>query len=134
VPLALRINLIMSDGSQEGERPRTPDSQRAGPGQASLQSPKQSAEVAPDAEPPSEAPVISNSEPDYSIFTTWEKRFIVLGASAAAFFSPLTAQIYLPALNLLAEDFQITSSQVNLTVTTYMVRRDDALRLLNSTC
>lgn len=77
--------------------------------------------LSPNSEPVSEAPVV-DSRPNYSIFTTWEKRSIVLGAAAAAFFSPLTAQIYLPALNLLAVDFSISESQANLTVTTYMVR------------
>lgn len=59
--------------------------------------------------------------PPYSIFTTWEKRFIVLAASGTAFFSPLTAQIYFPALTAIAEDLGVTDSQVNLTVTTYMI-------------
>jgi hypothetical protein len=82
----------------------------------------QSAEaIPPNSEPSSEAPVV-DSRPNYSVFTTWEKRSIVLGAAAAAFFSPLTAQIYLPALNLLAVDFKISVTQANLTVTTYMVR------------
>jgi hypothetical protein len=74
----------------------------------------------PDSEPPSEAPVI-DTRPNYSVFATWEKRCIVLASAAAAFFSPLTAQIYLPALNILALDFHISSAQANLTVTTYMV-------------
>ena len=42
-------------------------------------------------------------------------------AATAAFFSPTTAQIYLPALNTLAETFNVFISQINLTVTTYMV-------------
>ncbi len=39
----------------------------------------------------------------------------------SAFFSPLTAQIYLPALTVLAQDFNVSNSQINLTVTTYMI-------------
>ncbi|KAH8681739.1 major facilitator superfamily domain-containing protein [Xylariales sp. PMI_506] len=74
----------------------------------------------PAAEPSSEAP-IPEPKPDYSIFTTWQKRWIVLGAAATAFFSPLSAQIYLPALTLLSTDFNITAAQANLTVTTYMI-------------
>ena len=61
------------------------------------------------------------SGPPYSIFTTWQKRGIVLGAALTAFFSPLTAQIYLPALNLLAHDLHVTNTQINLTITTYMI-------------
>ncbi|KUI68354.1 Quinidine resistance protein 2 [Cytospora mali] len=83
-----------------------------------------------DQEPTSEQPVPSPSPdgdpsqavpPRYSAFTLWEKRFIVLGASLSAFFSPLTAQIYYPALNILQQDFHVSSSQINLTVTTYMI-------------
>ncbi|KAK1758919.1 major facilitator superfamily domain-containing protein [Echria macrotheca] len=59
--------------------------------------------------------------PIYSIYSLWEKRLIVLAASFSAFFSPLTAQIYLPALNALAEEFRVSNAQINLTVTTYMI-------------
>lgn len=76
-------------------------------------------------EPPSEAKESSPDQPEnpppYSIYTLWEKRFIVLGASLSAFFSPLTAQIYLPALPTLSKDFNVSASQINLTVTTYMI-------------
>jgi multidrug resistance protein len=57
----------------------------------------------------------------YTVFTPWEKRGIMAVASMAAFFSPLTAQIYLPALTTLADDFHVSDSQINLTVTTYMI-------------
>lgn len=67
-------------------------------------------------EPPSEA-----TQAPYSIHTLWEKRLIVLAASLSAFFSPLTAQIYLPALPTLSKDLHVTSSQINLTVTTYLI-------------
>ncbi|CAK7210818.1 hypothetical protein SCUCBS95973_000918 [Sporothrix curviconia] len=59
--------------------------------------------------------------PRYSVYSLWEKRWIVLAVSAAAFFSPVTAQIYLPALNVIAADFGISATQVNLTMTTYMI-------------
>ncbi|KAK0718577.1 major facilitator superfamily domain-containing protein [Lasiosphaeria miniovina] len=76
-------------------------------------------------EPPTEAPGGDDSggapAPVYSIYTTWEKRWIVVGGSLAATFSPLTAQIYLPALTVLARDFSVTDTQINLTVTTYMI-------------
>lgn len=83
-----------------------------------------------DQEPPSEDPV-SSSSPDgdpsqaverpYSSFTLWEKRLIIIGATMSALFSPLTAQIYFPALNLVADDFHVSISKINLTVTTYMI-------------
>lgn len=92
--------------------------------------PPQDSSRAADQEPPSEKPVTSPS-PDgdpsqavqapYSSFSLWEKRFIVLGAALSAFFSPLTAQIYFPALNVVAQAFDVSTSQINLTVTTYMI-------------
>ena len=65
--------------------------------------------------------VEAQSPPRYSIYSKWQKSLIVLGASVAAFISPLTGQIYLPALTVISSDLNITSSQVNLTITTYMI-------------
>ncbi|KAK8930167.1 hypothetical protein H634G_01277 [Metarhizium anisopliae BRIP 53293] len=62
-----------------------------------------------------------NDGPPYSVFTPWQKRAIVLGAAITAFFSPLTAQIYLPALTQLSRDLGVTNTQINLTITTYMI-------------
>ncbi|KAF7558354.1 hypothetical protein G7046_g5792 [Stylonectria norvegica] len=59
--------------------------------------------------------------PPYSSFTAWQKRFIVLAAALTAFFSPLSAQIYFPALTTIADNLHVSDSQVNLTVTTYMI-------------
>ncbi|KAK4466228.1 major facilitator superfamily domain-containing protein [Cladorrhinum samala] len=76
-------------------------------------------------EPPSELPTSSldhhEAQSPYSIHSSWGKKWIVLAASISAFFSPLTAQIYLPALNVLAKDFGVSSAKMNLTVTTYMI-------------
>ncbi|TGJ75887.1 hypothetical protein E0Z10_g10946, partial [Xylaria hypoxylon] len=78
----------------------------------------QIADRAADAEPRSEVQAPSGKK--YSIFTTTEKRGIVLAAAAGAFFSPLSAQIYFPALDALSRDLGISVTEVNLTVTTYM--------------
>lgn len=83
-----------------------------------------------DQEPPSEQPVPSPSpngdpsqavEAPYSSFSLFEKRMIVLAAALSAFFSPLTAQIYFPALNVVAQAFDVSITRINLTVTTYMI-------------
>lgn len=58
----------------------------------------------------------------YSVFTPTQKRFIILAAALASSFSPLSANIYYPALNSIAADLEVSSSQINLTITTYMVR------------
>ncbi len=38
-----------------------------------------------------------------------------------AFFSPLSANIYYPIFNILAQDFHVSNTLINLTVTVYMV-------------
>lgn len=58
---------------------------------------------------------------DYSIFTVNQRRFIVFMASWAGFFSPVSSQIYFPALNTLAKDLHVSNSLINLTLTSYMV-------------
>ncbi|THH19063.1 hypothetical protein EW146_g2038 [Bondarzewia mesenterica] len=57
----------------------------------------------------------------YSVFTPKEKWFIVIVASLAATFSPLTANIYLPAIPVIASQFHESIEKINLTVTIYMV-------------
>ena len=59
--------------------------------------------------------------PVYSVFTKNQKRFIIFMASWAGFFSPVSGQIYFPALNPLATDLHVSSSLINLTLTSYMV-------------
>ena len=62
-------------------------------------------------------------EPPFYIFTSNERRFIVVMASLAALFSPLSANIYYPALNTLSEELHQSLSKINLTITTYLVRQ-----------
>ena len=63
----------------------------------------------------------SSADAPYSTFTTTQKKLIVLTASVAAFFSPLSANMYLPALNVIASDLNVSSTLINLTITTYLV-------------
>jgi len=63
----------------------------------------------------------TTNSPPWSVFTLQQKRFIVLMVAMAGFFSPLTANIYFPALNTLATDFHVSSSVINLTLTSYMI-------------
>jgi hypothetical protein len=57
----------------------------------------------------------------YSVFTLMQKRLIILTAALASSFSPLSANIYYPSLNSLAKDLHVSPSQINLTITSYMV-------------
>ena len=75
---------------------------------------------------PPEAPVqttttMSTIGPVHSVFTTNQKRFIVFMSSWAGFFSPVSGNIYFPALNSLARDLHVSNSIINLTLTSYMV-------------
>ncbi|KAJ6179561.1 hypothetical protein N7519_010022 [Penicillium mononematosum] len=58
---------------------------------------------------------------DYSVFTVSQRRYIVFMASWAGFFSPVSSQIYFPALNTLAKDLHVSNSLINLTLTSYMI-------------
>ncbi|KKK11865.1 putative MFS transporter [Aspergillus ochraceoroseus] len=62
-----------------------------------------------------------DSHTPYSVFTKSQKRYIVFSASWAGFFSPVSSQIYFPALNSLAHDLNVSSSLINLTLTSYMI-------------
>ena len=64
---------------------------------------------------------VSTAGPVHSVFTKNQKRFIVVMASFGGFFSPVSANIYFPALNALAKDLGVTSTLINLTLTSYMV-------------
>lgn len=70
-----------------------------------------------DPESAREAP----TTPQYSIFTRSQKRYIVFLAAFAGFFSPLSANIYFPALNTLATDLKVSNALINLTLTSYMI-------------
>ena len=71
------------------------------------------ADGAANANPQDDAP--------YSIWTYGEKLAMVLLVSFMALISPMSGQIYLPALPLLARDLDVSASLINLTVTTYVV-------------
>ncbi|KAK4892480.1 hypothetical protein LTR28_002316, partial [Elasticomyces elasticus] len=64
---------------------------------------------------------VATSTPPWSVFTPRQKKFIVFMVACAGFFSPLSANIYFPALNTLSVDLNVSSSLINLTLTSYMI-------------
>lgn len=60
-------------------------------------------------------------EKPYSVFSPHEKRIIVLCAGLCAFFSPVSGQIYFPALNEIARDLNVSLDLVNLSITSYLI-------------
>lgn len=65
-------------------------------------------------------PVQSNRVP-FTVYTMKQKRFIVFMTACAGFFSACSANIYFPALNSLSKDFHVSSTLINLTLTSYMI-------------
>ncbi|KAI9726409.1 MAG: hypothetical protein M1834_009037 [Cirrosporium novae-zelandiae] len=63
----------------------------------------------------------STTPPRHTAFGPWEKKFIVFMASLGSFISPLSSNIYYPALNTLAHDLHVTNSKINLSITTFMI-------------
>lgn len=61
------------------------------------------------------------SGPPYSVFTKPQKLYIVIMAAIGCLFSPLSANIYFPALNAIAEDLHVSNAVINLTLTSYMI-------------
>jgi Na+/melibiose symporter-like transporter len=57
----------------------------------------------------------------YTSFGARTKLFVMIMAAGAAFLSPLSGNIYYPALNPLAKEFDVSSSKINLTLTVYMI-------------
>ncbi|KEQ85577.1 MFS general substrate transporter [Aureobasidium pullulans EXF-150] len=57
----------------------------------------------------------------WSIWTPKQRKMIILAASFASLLSPLSSQIYLPALDVIAKDLHVTDSLINLSITTYVV-------------
>ncbi|KAK4168380.1 major facilitator superfamily domain-containing protein [Cladorrhinum sp. PSN259] len=64
---------------------------------------------------------VSELTEQYSIYSGWQKILLVGAAAIGGFYNPLTAQVYLPALNALGDEFHVTPAKINLTVTTYMI-------------
>jgi hypothetical protein len=73
------------------------------------------------AEAPAEITREPTNDVPFSIYTHKQKIAIVLTASTAGFISPMTGAIYLPALNSVASDLNVSSSLINLTLTSYLV-------------
>ncbi|MCJ1253733.1 hypothetical protein MMC24_001545 [Lignoscripta atroalba] len=64
---------------------------------------------------------VASGGPLYTVFSHRMKIFIVFMVSWAGFFSPLSANIYFPALNALAKDLHKSNQVINLTLTSYMI-------------
>lgn len=73
------------------------------------------------AEPDTEKsqPVVSTE--DYTVFTVNQRRMIIVVCSFASWFSPMTGSIYTPAIDKIGNILHVSPTQINLTVTTYLI-------------
>ncbi|KAL6717101.1 hypothetical protein ACLMJK_005016 [Lecanora helva] len=62
-----------------------------------------------------------SSAPLYCVFSDGQRRYIVFMVACGGFFSPLSANIYFPALTALSEDLKVSNELINLSLTTYMI-------------
>lgn len=63
----------------------------------------------------------NSGSPIYSHFDNSAKRWIVFLVALAGFFSPLSANIYFPALNYIGTELRVSLELMNLTITAYLV-------------
>lgn len=99
------------------EKQKSPDVESIRP-ESALSTPDQ--QPSPNTEPESLTQTQTNTPP-YSTFSKRQKQLIVLFAAFGGFFSPLSASIYIPALTTLQKDYGVSSTLMNLTLTSYMI-------------
>ncbi|KAJ4270253.1 hypothetical protein NW762_001929 [Fusarium torreyae] len=105
--------------SSESESPEDLNHNTEKPGEYTINEPTTQLNETILADPESMTRVPSG--PAYSTFSKNTKRWILAMVTAASFVSPLTANIYFPALNPIAKDLDISVSLINLTLTSYMI-------------
>jgi hypothetical protein len=63
----------------------------------------------------------SARKPAYTIFSNGQKLLIILIATLASVFSPLSANIYYPALSAIQKELGVSEAMLNMTITSYVV-------------
>ncbi|TVY68736.1 Itaconate transport protein, partial [Lachnellula suecica] len=78
--------------------------------------------TSPDAKetPATNATNTANDDP-WSVWSTRSKKAIIFSGSFASLLSPLSSQIYFPALEPIAKDLHVSNTLVNLSISTYII-------------
>jgi multidrug resistance protein len=124
-PIISRAMPFLDDGSQK-KRTRCCEAEswnETGRNESST-SPQRRATELLSSEFPSDRPSnkeFEGCESNYSVFSTAEKRMIVLLVAMAGFFSPFSAFVYFPALKEIASSLSVSLELMNITVTMYLV-------------
>jgi MFS family permease len=64
---------------------------------------------------------MSDSDAPFTILSETKKIWIITIASLVTFVSPVSSNIYYPALNPLAHDLHVSPDKIILTITVFMV-------------
>lgn len=79
------------------------------------------AERAKSGQDPEKQTISAGADTPYCILPERQKTFLMLLCSFAAMISPMSTSIYLPALNSVGSDLGVSTNQMNLSITVYMV-------------
>lgn len=77
-------------------------------------------------------PSPATAEEPFTVFTIWERRWIVFLSAFAGMFSPMSSFIFYPAITAISDGLNVSVGLVNLAVTTYMVVSGVAPALLGN--
>jgi hypothetical protein len=83
------------------------------------------------AEDNSRAQITTQETFDYCVLRERQKILCIMIASIVTFLSPVSGNIYYPAVGSLSRDFHVPESTINWTITVYMVRQFDVLKSLD---
>ncbi|KAK2599452.1 hypothetical protein N8I77_011206 [Diaporthe amygdali] len=74
----------------------------------------------------------ARDEQPFTIFTIWERRWIVFLSAFAGMFSPMSSFIFYPAITAISNGLSVSIGLVNLAITTYMIVSGIAPALLGN--
>ena len=115
----------VSKSREDDDGNSAPSTSHKVPHDGSLQRTPTRSELDHDSQPTRVLTAGSQAGIPFSIFTKNQKRFIMLMSSWAGFFSPVSSNIYFPALNSLASDLHVSNTLINLTLTSYMLSHEN---------
>lgn len=109
--------------------PKTSDDKQSADSAANARSDKRIQPVTTDKMPtkvevPTKHTSVEHTSPapiPYSILTKWQKRYLTYLLGFLTLASSLTANIYLPLILLLAEQYYTSAQAINLTITVYII-------------
>lgn len=90
-------------------------------GNVRLSEPQSTSDLSPKAPVQEVSEQPSQPKPPYTALPLSRQRLILAIITVAGIFGPLAGNIYLPALPVVAREFQRTETEINITVTVFMI-------------